>query len=66
LVNSQGLWTEQPDGGLFAPLYESPFDDTFASELGEMKGLDDLGDHLETARRQCDPECGRGPRPEGE
>jgi hypothetical protein len=66
LVNSQGLWTEQPDGGLFAPLFGFPFDGTYASELGEMKGLEDLGDHLEAARRECDPECGRGPRPEGE
>jgi hypothetical protein len=63
LVNDQALWTEQPDGGLFAPLFGNLMSDTFASELAEMKTLEDLGDHLEEARRECDPECGRGPRP---
>ncbi|HMJ76016.1 MAG TPA: hypothetical protein VK507_08590 [Iamia sp.] len=65
LVNDQALWTEQPDGGVFPPLYGSPSVERYASELGEIKGLEGLGGHLEAARRRCDPECGRGPRPEG-
>lgn len=58
LVNSRSLWTEQPDGGLVAPLAEDPGGEEFASELTELKGLEDLGDHLEAARRDCDGECG--------
>jgi hypothetical protein len=66
LVNAHGLWTEQPDGGVVAPLVAEPTDDLFAAEraeLAELEGLDELGDHLEVARRRCEPECGRGPRP---
>jgi hypothetical protein len=64
LINDQALWTEQPGGGLLPPLYGYHFDEKYGAELGEMKSLDDLADHLETARRECDPVCGRGPRPE--
>lgn len=69
LVNAHGLWTEQPDGGVVAPLTADPLDVLFATEQAELaareglEGVDDLGDHLEAARRRCEPECGRGPRP---
>lgn len=69
LVNGHGLWTEQPDGGVVAPLTADPLDVLFApeqagqAELAALEGLDDLGDHLGAARRRCEPECGRGPRP---
>ena len=58
LVNSLSLWTEQPDGGLVAPLAEDPSGRELASELADLESLEDLGDHLEAARRDCDPECG--------
>lgn len=50
LVNSSSLWTEQPSGGLIAPLAEDDGRD-FASEVAEIRGLEDLGDHLEATRR---------------
>jgi hypothetical protein len=57
VVNSRSLWTEQPDGGLVAPLDL----DAAGGELAvaEIRSLEHLGDHLEAARRDCDPECGR-------
>lgn len=58
LVNSESLWTAQPDGGLVAPLAEDHSDREFASELADVKDLEELGDHLEAARRGCDGECG--------
>jgi hypothetical protein len=64
LVNDQALWTEQPDGGLLPPLYGYHFEEKYGTELGAMKSLDDLAEHLVAARRGCDPDCGRGPRPE--
>lgn len=64
LVNSRSLWAEQPDGGLVAPLAEDVGGEPeFASELAEIKSLEDLGDHLDAARRECDGECGLSQAP---
>ncbi|HEV7721246.1 MAG TPA: hypothetical protein VGO60_08175 [Iamia sp.] len=67
LVNQESLWTEQPGGGLVAPLAQHDALDAeggggvereFASELAEIKTLDDLGGLLDAGRRECDGECG--------
>lgn len=66
LVNSKSLWTEQPGGGVVAPLVEffevpeaAQEEREFAAERAEINGLEDLADHLEAARQECGPECGR-------
>ncbi len=64
LVSSKALWTEQPGGGLIAPLAEDVSGGPdLAAELAETRTLDDLADHLEAAREDCDGECGLSQAP---
>jgi hypothetical protein len=64
LVSSKALWTEQPGGGLIAPLAEDVSGGPdLAAELTEARKLDGLADHLEAARRDCDGECGLSQAP---
>lgn len=58
LVSSRALWTEQPGGGLVAPVAEKDLGGALVERLAEVDTLDELGDHLDAARAECDPECG--------